>query len=368
MINPQNTNRPTLLKKTKRLLGTILVEGGFIAPQDIDAAIELQIATNDKLGEILVGMGVLHPIELKAVLAIQKDLASPETAVKIGAGVRMLLGELLLKAKRITPAQLDVALREQQRTGKKLGQVLVRHGLLLGQELHRVLAFQENLQSRPPGSEKLRLGKLLAATGQITPEQLEEVLERQKLSRKKIGELLVEVGYLKPEQIDHGLRLQQKLVTAALIAALSIPNLIGAVPEAHAGSPVLSAKIALTAQVLEHTSMKLVSQAQELTVTNADIQRGFMNVPAASRVSIKSNNPAGYLLAFEVMSGPYPLFASVQVNIGGREVQLSPAGGWVPLPYVRGGAVLDISYRFAFSKHAQPGTYTWPLMLSVDPM
>jgi hypothetical protein len=145
-------------------------------------------------------------------------------------------------------------------------------------------------------------------------------------------------------------------------------NLIGAVPEAHAASPVLSAKIAISAQVLEHTSMDLVSQAGELTVTNADIQRGFINMPAASRVNIKSNNPAGYLLTFEVMSGPLPLFESVQVNVGGREVQLSSAGGWVPLPYVRGGAVLDISYRFMLSKQTQPGTYTWPLMTSVNPM
>ena len=368
MISPQPAERPTLLKTTKRLLGTILVEGGFIASHNLDAAIERQKATNDQLGEILVGMGFLHPIELKAVLAIQKDLASPETAVKIGAGVRMLLGELLLKARRITTSQLDTALREQQRTGEKLGEVLVRQGLLLEYELHTVLSFQANQQNRTAGWEKLRLGELLVATGQITREQLEDVLERQKLSKKKIGELLVEAGYLKPEQIDHSLRIQQKLVTAALIAALSMMNLIGAVPEAHAGGSVMSAKITISAQVLEHTSMNLVSQAQELTVTNADIQRGFINIPAASRISVKSNNPAGYLLTFEVMSGPLPLFASVQVNVGGREVQLSPSGGWVPLPYVRGGAVLDVSYRFMLSKHAQPGTYTWPLIASVNPM
>ena len=368
MINHQHATHPAPLKMTKRLLGAVLVEGGFISPHDLDAAIERQKATNDQLGEILVGMGVLHPIELKAVLAVQKDLASPDTAVKIGAGVHMTLGELLIKAQRINRKQLDRALQEQKLRGEKLGAVLVRKGLLLKQELRTVLAFQKNLQRRLPGSEKLWLDELLVATGQITRERLEEVLERQKLSRKNIEKLLVEARYLKPEQIDHHLRIQQKLVIAALIAALSMPNLIGAVPEAQAGSTVLSTKIAMSAQVLEHTSVELLAQARELTVTNNDIQRGFIDMPAASRVNVKSNNPAGYLLTFEVMSGPYPMFSSVQVNIGGREVQLSPTGGWIPMPYVHGATALDIGYHFFLSKHAQPGTYIWPLMVSVGPM
>ncbi len=114
--------------------------------------------------------------------------------------------------------------------------------------------------------------------------------------------------------------------------------------------------------------MELISQARELIVTNADIQQGFINIPTASRINVKSNNPAGYLLTFKVMSGPYPLFSSVQVNVGGREILLPPTGGWVPQPYVRGGAVLDISYHFVLSEHARPGTYTWPLMVSVSPM
>ncbi len=352
---------------TKRLLGKILLDGGFITPGDLESAIQRQKNTNGQLGEILVGIGGLNPIELKAVLSIQKDLSSLDDAVKVGAGVRMLLGELLIKAKKITREQLDVALREQERTGKRLGEILVHQGLLLENELETVLAFQRSQRSEAPGSEKLRLGELLVATGQITREQLEDVLKRQKLSKKKIGELLVEAGYVQPHQIDYGLMLQQKLVTAALIAALSMASFVGA-HEAHAGSPALSAKISLTARVLDRTSMNVISQASELVVTNSDIQRGYVDVPLASRVSVKTNNPAGYLLVFEVMDGPHKIFSGVTVNVGGREIRIPSSGGWIPQPYVRGGTIFDMNYRFILSENAQPGTYSWPLMVSASPL
>ena len=350
-------------RTTKRLLGSILVDGGFVSSYDLGAALEQQRQTNLLLGEILVRMGVLDPVELKAVLSVQKDLASRENAVKIGAGVRLLLGELLIKAKRITQAQIDNALIEQRQTGEKLGETLVRLGFIKERELDAVLTFQRNQGGDASASEKLRLGEILVATGQVTRGQLENVLERQRVSKKKIGELLVEAGYIKPQQVDQGLRLQQQLVTAALVAALSLSSLFSA-DESHAASGGTSAKITISATVREHTSMQVLNQARELVVTNTDITRGYVEVPAATRINVKSNNPAGYLLAFEAVSGPLPMFESMQVIVGGKEVQLSPAGGWVPQPYVRGGITQDVTYRFALSKNVQPGTYHWPLMIS----
>jgi len=186
------------------------------------------------------------------------------------------------------------------------------------------------------------------------------------LSQRKIAKLTVETGHVRPGQIDHRLRMRRLLMTAVRMAVVSISCLIGAIPEVHAGSPLLSTNIGIHARVLEHTSMEIISQARELTITNADMRRGSIDVPAASRVLVKSNNPAGYLLTFEV-NGPCPLLSSVLVNVGGREFQLAPTGGWVLLPYTRGCAALEISYRFTLSGQARPGTYTWPLTVSVNP-
>jgi hypothetical protein len=357
-------------RTTKRLLGKILIDGNFVAPGDLECALERQKHTNEQVGEILLGMGAMNSTDLKAVLSVQRDLASLEDSIKAAAGIRERLGELLLKAKRITTEQLDSALEEQRISGEKLGVVLIRHGLLNEHELKAVLSFQQNQGGEAPASERFRLGEILVATEQITRKQLEDVLAHQKISKKKIGELLLEAGYVQPHQVAYGLKIQQKLVTAALIAALSMAT-VGGVQEAHAESPngsSTSAKITITATVVERTRMQILDQVQELVVTGADIMRGYVEVPAASRVLVKSNNPSGYLLSFEVMSGSDAIFNTVNVIVGGRDVQLLPGGSWIPQPYNRGGVTTDVSYRFALGKSARPGTYSWPVMVSVQSM
>ena len=105
------------------------------------------------------------------------------------------------------------------------------------------------------------------------------------------------------------------------------------VQEAYAGSSsftVASAKVMINARVLDRTRMQLLNQVRELVITHADVTRGYVKVTAASRINVKSNNPAGYLLAFDVMSGSSTIFDSLNVIVDGREVQLSPGGGWIP--------------------------------------
>jgi hypothetical protein len=112
--------------------------------------------------------------------------------------------------------------------------------------------------------------------------------------------------------------------------------------------------------------MDVISQARELVITKRDIRRGFVDVPLASRVKVKTNNPAGYMLAFEVAKGTDGVFRGFNIHIGRKEIQIPLRGGWIPQPFVRGGSVLDISYRFTLSENAQPGTYSWPIMVSVN--
>lgn len=73
------------------------------------------------------------------------------------------LGELLLEAGAITPAQLEDALEEQKRTGKRLAQIFIDRGLLAKGEAGRWLAHQQgydyiNLTAEPID---LRIARLL---------------------------------------------------------------------------------------------------------------------------------------------------------------------------------------------------------------
>jgi len=126
-----------------------------------------------------------------------------------------------------------------------------------------------------------------------------------------------------------------------------------------------SAKITITATVLERTTMTVLKQIPEIIVTPVDIMRGYVDVYSATRISVRSNNPAGYLLVFEDLSGPSSIFNSMNVRVGGRDVQVSQNRGLVSQPYVHGNVTLDVSYHFLLTKDAQPGTYSWPLTIAI---
>ncbi len=346
----------------KRPLGRILVDGAFIAPETLDAALREQELTNALLGEILVRLGALDSAELETALAVQRDFAKVEDAVRAAAGVRRMLGELLLSARRITSVQLDAALSEQKRSGGKLGEALVRLGYLDRRELDVTLAFQEK-QGVGKAPSCLSLGELLVSAGYVTREHLEDALARQRGSDKKLGEVLVESGYAKPRHISHGLRIQEKLVTAALIAALALAPVAEAVAAQSAASAA-SAKITVSAMVLARASLNVLRQPSELVVTDADIRRGFLDVDAGSLVEIRNNSRRGVYVTFESHGLP---FREALVRGFGREVSFGPNGGMITQP-LTGKAVVALGYRFYFDGTAEAGTYAWPLSLSVNPV
>jgi len=362
MSEIERKNSTLSCKLTKRPLGKILIDGDFIARQDLEKALEDQIHTNELLGEILVHIGVLEPMDLKVVLSIQKDLVFLEDAIKLAAGMHRLLGELLIQAKRITPEQLEYALQEQRQTGEKLGEALRRLQIISGEELDRLLAFQQH-QDDPLRAVRLRLGQLLVATNQITEEQLQNALIQQKLSpRKKIGELLIEAGHVTPEQISLGLKLQHKLLTAALVTILSLSSPLSPIIEYSEASSSPEKTTAIETATA-HATLNVLYQAPELIITQADILRGYIEVKSASRIEIRSN--VFFFLRFNGLGEP---FKEAYIRGFGRDVLVGPESNSIFLPDLRGFAAFELSYKFFLSKDAQPGTYSWPLEISAHPV
>jgi len=157
------------------------------------------------------------------------------------------------------------------------------------------------------------------------------------------------------------------IAAAALIAALFATGFIFA-REGYSGTETLGAKINITASVLKHASMEVLNQIPELVITPADIMRGYVEVGRGTRIKVRNNHRAGYLVVFENPDEQSPFFRSVQVLVGGKSVQVPLNGGWIHQPDIRGGSILDISYRFVLSKEAKSGAYKWPLIVSVRSM
>ena len=107
----------------RRNIGDILLDGGFVQRHDLDAALEDQKLSKELLGQVLVRRGTLKADEIKVPLLIQEHLGSVENAVKLAAGDRQVLGDLLVLAGHITEEQLQQVLAEQRLSGGKFGEV-----------------------------------------------------------------------------------------------------------------------------------------------------------------------------------------------------------------------------------------------------
>lgn len=349
-------------KLSKRPIGRILVDGGFISGADLEIALAEQRHTNELLGEILVRMGLINPVELSAALSVQRELASLDSAVKAGLLTRQLLGELLMRTKHITPEQLEFALREQELSGEKLGEVFLRLGILSEPELHAVLGAQREQEAfQPPVS--FRLGEILVSANLISRRQLEGALDKQRLTGQRIGEVLVDSGYVGHEHVTAALSIQRKLLTAALMAVLSL----SAIAETQAyqdNMRTAKASLTVSATVRGFAKLKVLRQSAEIVVTPRDIRRGYVDVPAGTAIDVQSNTH--YYLVFEGLDAP---FKAVHINgLRSGEVVISSGVGLIEQPYTNPGKFLfEISYRFMLSEDAHPGTYAWPLNISVSP-
>ncbi len=285
--------------------------------------------------------------------------------LNLAAGIRYRLGEMLLQAGRITLDKLEVAIAEQCRSGGKIGHILLKMGLDPG-ELNVALEFQRRQAVKETVVGPLRLGEMMIAAGLITRTQMVASLLRQKLTGKKLGEDMVAEGIVRPHQIANMLQLQHRMVSAALATALALGSFsMSSNTEANGYSPIESSKeIAVTRQV----SLKVLDYLTDLTITAEDINRGYVEAPAALTAKINHNSPGGYMLVFENLGD----FVHQTIVRGlGDEMQLDGKGGVVTQTLSATHTTettVTMGFRFMLADHTRPGTYGWPMQMSVLPL
>ncbi len=311
-----------------------------------------------KFSAVLAGLGVTRGAEIVGALGLESELGQIEKLKALAAGERQRLGELLQTAQRLTPAQLQHALAEQRQSGKQIGSILVEQGLINARESEFVLAFQRSQCAH--GFGKLQLGKVLVAKGDITRSQLARALQWQSVRGGRLGEALIASGLMTEHQIRNGLQLQRQLVAAALLTALALVAAF-APTAAHASS--LMAGVQMSAVVNASAQLRTDFQAQRVTVTAADITRGYVVIQDASRFTVVTPKGGNYFVDFHVRGD---LFTSVRIEGLGSEVEIGLDGGSVAQsgPGLK-GATSTLNYRFQLNENVQAGDYDWPLMLAV---
>lgn len=145
-----------------------------------------------------------------------------------------------------------------------------------------------------------------------------------------------------------------------LLAAMS---LVWAPAAQHAYAESRTAKVMVMARIAGFFRLQIDHQVAALTVTARDIERGYVEVPAASSFSVITNTQDGYLIDFRPRSD---VFRSVVVTGLQGSVEIGADGGTAVhnVPHGR-TTVHQLGYRFMLRPDLQPGSYPWPLAISV---
>lgn len=147
----------------------------------------------------------------------------------------------------------------------------------------------------------------------------------------------------------------------AVLAALAC----AATLSSHAQSSQSSqAQLVVRVTVPRHATIRL-DTPRALTISEADVARGYVDVESPVELTVHSNVAEGYALFFHPQGGS--VRQAVLQGLGG-ELRAGEAGAVAVRPAAGRGLwrdTLRLHVRFELSPAARAGTVPWPLQISM---
>jgi hypothetical protein len=133
-----------------------------------------------------------------------------------------------------------------------------------------------------------------------------------------------------------------------------------------AGAKEARTSFAVTASVAAMARIESQSQPDGLDISAADLKRGFIEVPQATALTIRSNSPQGFALDVLTVS---PIVSSIIVRGFDGEQSLGSEGGTI-IQRWQGARVVNLSLTFTLvlAPGMTPGRYPWPMRVAVRPL
>jgi hypothetical protein len=128
-----------------------------------------------------------------------------------------------------------------------------------------------------------------------------------------------------------------------------------------AGAGELRTQFSVTATVSPRASVEPLSQPAQLSISRVDVERGYVDVAAAYRVS--SNDPSGYLVRLAPRTG---LTRAVEVAGLSTPIVMTDQSVEVIQPAALRPQTLALRFRLVLNDKAVPGTYAMPVQVSVS--
>ena len=122
--------------------------------------------------------------------------------------------------------------------------------------------------------------------------------------------------------------------------------------------------VQVTAQVVARAIVTVDRQPASIDVTEADIARGYLDVPTPLQWRGQTNSRRGYLLQ---VTNESDVFSAVNLAFAGTEMNVGQQS-WVARPYVPGGESLTVQVRLILRASTQPGRHLLPISVSATPL
>ena len=136
---------------------------------------------------------------------------------------------------------------------------------------------------------------------------------------------------------------------------------------ATAGARDVHSDFAVSVTVRAVANMEIKSEPPGLTVSSADLERGFIEVAQPTQLTVRSNSPSGFVL--DVLTVASPMVSSMVVEGLNSDLALGADGGTIVQRWEHPQAInLSLKFRFALAPGLSPGEYPWPLRLTVRPL
>ncbi len=117
-----------------------------------------------------------------------------------------------------------------------------------------------------------------------------------------------------------------------------------------------------TTKVIPVVKYEFLYQQNNLVITSADIERGFIDINNGVIINVKTNSLNGYMLNIAFDS---TLFNEIIISDENISSPVKEGFGELHMPF-HGKSYLtkELTFRFYFSANTEPGTYQWPVAIA----
>ncbi len=160
-----------------------------------------------------------------------------------------------------------------------------------------------------------------------------------------------------------GARRPTTVRAAPVLAVLALTVVAAACP---AQADTRQAHVAVSASVLARAAIEQESVPASFVVSEADLARGYAEIPGATRLRVVNSSPLGYALDVWPVTA---VFASADLTTGGTVATISQDGRTVMQRGLHSpSSILVLDVRFKLAAGVVPGRYPWPLRYQVRPL